>query len=67
MEAGIEPLVKSPLSLNKNNTVSHPRSQGNKSPSDLQEIITAWPSLPDHIKAAICTLIIGQLNYTGRK
>ena len=54
---GFEPLTKSPSSLNKNNTGSHPRSQGNKSPSDLQEIIAAWPILPDLLKAAVLAII----------
>jgi len=57
MEAGFEPLTQSPSSLNKTNTGSHPRSQGNKSPSDLQEIIAVWLILPDPLKAAVLAII----------
>jgi hypothetical protein len=32
---------------------------------DLQQIITAWPELPEHIKAAVKALI--QTNYKGIK
>jgi hypothetical protein len=57
MEAGFEPLTQSPSSLDKNNTGSHPRPQGNKSPPDLQEIIAVWQILPDPLKAAVLAII----------
>ena len=34
-------------------------------PSDVAEIVTAWPDLPEHIKAAITTLV--QAHGKGRK
>jgi hypothetical protein len=34
-------------------------------PSDVAEIVTAWPELPEHIKAAITTLV--QAHGKGRK
>jgi len=34
-------------------------------PPDLAEVVTCWPDLPEHIKAAITTLV--QAHGRGRK
>ncbi len=49
---------------NNNNSVHQKHAiseQQNQTDSDLAEIVTAWPQLPEHIKAAIQALVQSHL------
>jgi len=54
---GVEPTTKPAPVLNKSHGRTRGRTLAPQSPPDLQEVVAAWATLPDTLKAAVLAVV----------